>query len=74
MSIIVHKYTPHAQPASTPQTCPRVLKTGTHRAGKDHSKVLDEHVSSFMDKAKQATAKVGVLPGWLQGLQLLVAM
>lgn len=28
-------------------------------AGKDHSKVLDEHVSSFMDKAKQVSAQVG---------------
>jgi hypothetical protein len=28
---------------------------------------LDEHVSSFMDKAKQATAKVGVLPGFCLG-------
>eukprot|EP00882_Tetradesmus_deserticola_P017331 GHRQ01018564.1.p1 GENE.GHRQ01018564.1~~GHRQ01018564.1.p1 ORF type:complete len:103 (+),score=24.28 GHRQ01018564.1:385-693(+) len=26
---------------------------------KDHSKVLDEHVSTVMDKAKQYTAKVG---------------
>lgn len=28
------------------------------RAGKDHSKVLDEHVSTFMDKAKQVSAQV----------------
>lgn len=27
-------------------------------AGKDHSKVLDEHVSTFMDKAKQVSAQV----------------
>lgn len=28
------------------------------RAGKDHSKVLDEQLSAFMDKAKQASSKV----------------
>jgi hypothetical protein len=27
-------------------------------AGKDHSKVLDEHLSTVADKAKQFTAKV----------------
>jgi len=29
---------------------------GSGAAGKDHSKVLDQHVSSMMDKAKQVRA------------------
>lgn len=37
----------------------------TFLAGKDHSKVLDEHVSTFVDKAKQVSAQVR---NWVQQL------
>jgi hypothetical protein len=35
-------------------------------AGKDHSKVLDEHVSTVMDKAKQVSAQVRGAPSSLR--------
>lgn len=32
--------------------------------GKDHSKVLDEHVTGFVEKAKTMSAQVGGVDAW----------